>query len=219
MLGRVTFAALLLAAGGAAVLDGVGLVQMGVREYLALALAVIGTGLVVGAWVGRARWLIAIGLVLVPALLVAGLVQASVRDEGPMNRVERPFALSQVRPEYRQTAGQMTIDLSKVSFSPDATNVDASLGVGKLVVVVPRDVNVNVDAQVGAGSAELFGRGYGHDDRSGSVDSSGGVDKSGGDRNGPGVDETLTSSGTPDGGQLQLDLRAGLGEIVVRRAP
>src|SRR5207244_3031574 len=71
MLGRVTLAATLLAAGGAAVLDAAGLVRMDARAYLALAMTVVGLGLLAGAWIGRARWLIAVGLVLVPPLLVA----------------------------------------------------------------------------------------------------------------------------------------------------
>jgi hypothetical protein len=206
VLGRVTFAALLLAAGLAAVMDAVGLVEMDVRAYLALALTVVGGGLVVGAWIGRARWLIAVGLVLVPALLVAGAIQGSLRDGGPADRVERPASLAELQPEYHHAAGQLTIDLSNVSFGPELTRVDASLGVGQLVVIVPEDVTVDVDAQVGAGGADLLGSEIGND----TFDDSG---------KGPGVDEVVTSAGTPEGGRLRLELRAGLGEILVRRGP
>jgi Cell wall-active antibiotics response 4TMS YvqF len=203
----VTFAVLLLAAGTAAILDAVGLVDMDVRAYLALAMTVVGVGLVAGAWIGRARWLIAIGLLLVPPLLVAGAIQGSLRDGGPADRVVAPASLSQVESTYSYPAGQLTIDLSKVDFGPDGTHVDASLGIGQLVVIVPDDVTVEMDAQVGAGRADLLGRRFGDQRR---FDADG---------DGPGVDELVTSAGSAEGGRLRLDLHTGLGEIVVRRAP
>ncbi|MBI2237128.1 MAG: PspC domain-containing protein [Actinobacteria bacterium] len=82
-LGWLTFGGMLLALGMAAVLDNLGAIRPWVGQYPALALGILGAGLVVGAWWGRARSLILLGLLLVPVVL-AGPGQGSTR--GPYRR-------------------------------------------------------------------------------------------------------------------------------------
>ena len=65
-LGPITLASALLAVGGAALLNNIGLTSLTGGQLGALALIVLGAGLVVGAWWGRARWLTFIGLLLLP---------------------------------------------------------------------------------------------------------------------------------------------------------
>ncbi len=73
MLGWLTVAAALLAAGVAGALDNLGVVNLTPARIVALVLSVIGVGLLVGSVRGRAWWLILLGLLLVPVMAVASV--------------------------------------------------------------------------------------------------------------------------------------------------
>src|SRR5439155_2603085 len=77
-LGWMVVGAVLLALGVAALLDVANAIRMSLVQYLAVALALIGVGLLTGAFVGRARWLVVPGLLLIPFLLVASLIEVPV---------------------------------------------------------------------------------------------------------------------------------------------
>src|SRR6185369_6130775 len=62
-LGRVTLSLTAIALGLLVVIDLMGGVSVPGDVYPAVALTVIAAGLIAGAWVGRARWLIPIGVV------------------------------------------------------------------------------------------------------------------------------------------------------------
>ena len=64
MLGRLTWSALLVAAGVAWLIDVTGAASVDARFVLALELGIVGVALLVGTWFGRARGLIAVGIVL-----------------------------------------------------------------------------------------------------------------------------------------------------------
>ncbi|HEY1740548.1 MAG TPA: PspC domain-containing protein, partial [Acidimicrobiia bacterium] len=70
MLGRLTWSALLLLAGAAALLNATGAVDVDAGFVLTLALVLVGVALLVGAWLGRSRGLIALALLLVLACSV-----------------------------------------------------------------------------------------------------------------------------------------------------
>lgn len=72
--------------------------------YMALPLAVVGLGLVTGAWYGRARWLIALGAVLAVALGITVGVEKD-RRRGPVGHVatdERRATGGHVHDQYGQ---------------------------------------------------------------------------------------------------------------------
>ena len=193
-LGWFTVAAVLLSVGIAALLDGAGAVRLTAAQYLAVAVTVIGAGLLVGAVWGRARSLIALGLVLLPTLLLASVVPFHV--EGGLGMVNAsPAAADQIRDEYRLSAGDMRLDFSKVELGAEPVEVDASVGTGRIDVVVPRDARVIVDGKAGVGDIGLFKR----------------------FRGGLGIATTGTAGPEDGAGPLILHLQAGAGEITVRR--
>src|SRR6266508_6534332 len=90
MLGWLTVAAALLAAGVAGALDNLGVVNLTPARIVALVLSVIGIGLLVGSVRGRAWWLILLGLLLVPVMAVA-IVASDVPLRGRTGQqVEQP---------------------------------------------------------------------------------------------------------------------------------
>ena len=175
---------------------GLSLVGVSVTTGVALALLLTGGALIVGAWRGRARWLIPLGLVLSLALAAAAVVDDVPIRGGAGDPHFHPVTIEEIRSPYRLGAGELVVDLGDLDLRGQTVTVVASVAAGSLRVVVPRDAAVDVDAHVGAGDLELLGR---HSD---------GFD----------VDRTVIESGRDGGGRIVLRARAGLGEVEVRRA-
>jgi phage shock protein PspC (stress-responsive transcriptional regulator) len=122
--------------------------------YPALALAVIGVVLVVGAWVGRAGGLILLGVVAALVLAVTALANPAF-DSGRAVSVEATSA-GQVADTYFVPAGRMYVDLSQVRDvgNLDGRTVDIGARAGEIIVVVPADVRTVVSARV-SGPGEI----------------------------------------------------------------
>jgi hypothetical protein len=166
MLGRLTLAFGLIILSTMALLDVSG-VTFGAQEtrdlfdpihYVATALAVIAVGLLVGAFVGRARWLIFVGIFILPILLVTSLWSV-VFSWTAGEYTYAPAAVAEVDSPYELGAGQMTIDLTGLSAAELAEigHIEAQLGVGEMKILVPANVGVLLDASVGMGDIDVPG--------------------------------------------------------------
>jgi phage shock protein PspC (stress-responsive transcriptional regulator) len=122
---------------------------------IAAVLAVLGIGLVVAAWWGRARSLIGWAVVAALALGAATAVDVDVRG-GTGERSWEPRSVSELQSPYRLGAGEADLDLTELDAS-GTVEVRASLGMGDLRVHVPTDVDVVVDAHAGFGVVDLPG--------------------------------------------------------------
>jgi hypothetical protein len=156
-LGWMTLGAVFLVTGIAALLDNAGAISLNLAQFLALPLVVIAVGLLIGAWVGRARWLVVPGLLLVPAIVFASLVTVPFKG-GFGDRLYEPLTATGASHPYRLIAGRMTLDLSQLPQGQTPRTVTASIVAGDMLVYVPPAVTVEVRAQVGAGQTRLFGR-------------------------------------------------------------
>jgi hypothetical protein len=163
--------------------------------YPALALAVIGALLVVGARFGRPGGLIALGVVATIALL-----GTSVDDTGfEEQRVSHtPDAASGLESAYTFSAGAYHLDLTEV------TDLDALDGrtlavqgkAGEIVVTLPDGVDVDVDARLaGAGEIVVLGE----------------------QRSGLGVSVEQSVPGGDDVPAIDLELGLVVGKIEVRQ--
>jgi hypothetical protein len=194
-LGGFVVSSALLALGVLGFVDLAGAAVDG-SAYLALPLAVVGLGLVAGAWYGRARWLIAIGAVLTAALGIASAAEglsAADRDV-----TWRPTSIEQVESSYTISAGNALLDLSDVDFDGQTRSVRVRVSVGNLTIIVPSTVDVRVTAEVDVGNADLLGTtwsGIGHDSHT----------------------VTDTGSDGPGGGQLIIEATVDIGDVEVRR--
>ena len=112
----------------------------------------IGAALVLSAFTGRARRLVLPAVAF--AVSVAVIAAAHVDLHGGVGeRTYRPHLLSEVHHDYRLGAGRLEVDLREVAFPPGDTHLHVRLGVGELVVLVPRGVCVATSAQIGGGYA------------------------------------------------------------------
>ncbi len=170
------------------------------RIVFAAALAVVGVGLVVGAFAGRARGLVVWGVLLTALASVAAVVPDVPVHGGVGDRVWRPTSLDQLRSEYRLGIGDAELDLSQLDLSTAGRQrVDVRQGVGDLTVVVPADVVVRIDADVRAGDLRLP-----------DLPSIDGTDLS---------ERVVVPEGSaPGSAVLVVDAELGLGSLEVRRA-
>ena len=128
--------------------------------YPALALAVVGLMLVVGAFVGRAGGLIFLGIVSAVALAVTSVVGTfsgiAFRDSDRVSVA--PTSATSVHSEYTIESGRLSVDLSDVA-DPEALDgrtIDINARAGELVVVLPDGVQSDVTAGIdGPGQIDL----------------------------------------------------------------
>jgi len=153
VLGRLTIAVGLIVVASMALLDVSDLaIDIEPFHYFAAAIAVLGVGLLIGAWAGRARWLIFIGIIITPLLWLSMLLPVTW-DFSIGEFQHTPVTVEEATNTYEQGAGQMTIDLTQLSSGELAEigTIEASLGLGEMVIRVPSDIGVALSAQVGAG--------------------------------------------------------------------
>jgi phage shock protein PspC (stress-responsive transcriptional regulator) len=200
-LGPVTFAVALIATGLALALNNLDVLDLSVGQVLAVFLTVLGGGLLVGTWWGRAWGLIPIGLLAVPVVAVAALAGPVPVEGGVAERLYQPTTPAEIRSPYRLAGGELIVDLSRVDFGPGAPPVQASVAGGRLLVVLPDEVTADVRGRVGVGALDLLG----HVDTGAQVNSAVAVPPA----------KPPAKGAAPT---VRLDLMVGYGVIEVRRA-
>jgi phage shock protein PspC (stress-responsive transcriptional regulator) len=198
-LGAATFSMVFVALGAVAVLDLSNAADVGPSAYFAGALGVVALGLLIGAWFGRARWLIALGLVLAVALGIATAAESwnRVGNVGS-DVVWRHNTVGELANRYENNFGNSVLDISGVDFTGQDRRVTVGANFGSLEVMLPPEVDVTVTATLGAGKATVLG------------DQWSGVDR---------PDRTVTDLG-PDGaggGELELIIEVNAGDLEVHR--
>ena len=172
------------------------LLEAGLTVGLGLGLLVVGGGLVVGAWAGRARLLVPVGLLLATALVATWIVDVPLRG-GVGERRYRPATVAELDSPYRLLAGETELDLSGLDLSATDATVVASVGVGELRVLVPEGAALQVDARTTVGAVDVLDRSWGGARSRGRV----------------------VEPGREGGGRLVLRLQVGVGQVEVQRAP
>jgi phage shock protein PspC (stress-responsive transcriptional regulator) len=194
-LGRLTFFAVVMVIGVMAVIDMAG-ASIAVSAYFAAALVTIGLGLVVGAWLGRARGLIALALITTLGLLVSTGTERWGGEVG--NSVYRPATLGAIADRYDFTAGNATLDLRAIDFAKQKQDITVTMKLGQLKVLLPKLVDTTTTLRMDNGRAVILGKVF----------------------DGQAVDgQSVTDLGTDGdgGGKLTLDLQMDTGNVEVTR--
>jgi phage shock protein PspC (stress-responsive transcriptional regulator) len=188
--------ALLAASGVFGLLAALGVYDVDLEVAFAAGVVMIGGAIAAGAITQRrVGALVPVGLVLLAAFGVAAATPVSI-SAGAGEKAERPLTVLALEPTYELGLGSLDLDLGAVELPTGTTSIDASVGVGELLITVPEGVALEIDAHAGAGEIDVFGET--HD----------GFD----------VDRTLSFAGpTPDAPLLQVEADVGFGAIEVRR--
>ncbi|MEU8158390.1 PspC domain-containing protein [Micromonospora sp. NPDC048986] len=198
-LGAVTFSLIFLVLGLVALLDLLDVFAISASAYFAAALATIALGLLVGTWFGRARWLIALGLVTAAALGTATVAESYDRIRGVDGAVTwAPTDYRDLADRYENSFGDAVLDLRGIDFAKRDSQVTVAVNFGQATVVVPPNVDVTTVADVNAGDATIFGN------RSGGLD-------------GRLRESTDVGADGPGGGTLRLYIHVNAGNLEVTR--
>jgi hypothetical protein len=139
-------------------LERVGVVDVSVTAVLGLATMVVGVSLMLLAGRGSHGGLITLGAILALVTLVTAVAPTEGFQGGVGDRAVVVSTVDDIRPDYNLAMGTLTIDLRDVDAFGAPTVLTASVGIGKLSVLVPEGTEVAVDALVGAGETVIFGR-------------------------------------------------------------
>jgi phage shock protein PspC (stress-responsive transcriptional regulator) len=164
--------------------------------HVAIAVIVLGVAMVALAFRGGARWLILPALALA---LPAGVVSASGADlhGGVGERSHRPHTLQDVRDGYELGVGHLEVDLRDVAFPPGDHPLELRIGMGDVDLIVPKDVCVATNAEIGAGYVGAL------------------------DRDAAGLDVDWSDTPTPPPGvpRLVVEADVGMGALFVSHRP
>lgn len=154
-LGAIVLGLLAIAIGGVWFADVANWYDPDTTQLLAIGLAIIGLGLLVGAFTGNARWLIWLAI---PFILIAHLsanvtrgVDASIGD-----RTWRPTSVAELQQPFTLGVGDATLDLGALDASALAgRRIEASLSVGTLRVITPVTTSATVTTRVALGTSRI----------------------------------------------------------------
>lgn len=210
-LGAITLLAALMVMGLMGAGAAAGLFPLSPTVFFAVPLVVVAAGLLVGAFMGRARWLI------IPAILLALITAASVpvarfadsMAGGVGGQVWQPTTAT----EYELGLGTATLDLTtwaddaSVPLPTQDTTVSATVQVGELMVLVPETWQVDLAAEVNTGDISINNELLAPDQP--------GLTTVG---DGMSFNSVLSPVGTATAA-VTLDLEAGLGTIAIVQVP
>ena len=151
-LGRLTIGLMLLGVGVLALLDAIPAVEIypEPRHYLALAVTILGVGLLVGTIWGRARWLIIVAVVMLPTLFFSPVFEFDwTTDTFEQTVVVTEF--EDLEALYALDIADLVIDLRQLPWNDQEIDLAARVDFGNLEVIIPSDVGVTGMASVDIG--------------------------------------------------------------------
>ena len=159
ILGRLTIGFMPLGMGVLAVLDNISAIAIDAepRHYLALAVTTLGVGLLVGAVVGRARWLILVAVIALPTLLFSPVFEFDWNSE-EFDRNITPIAFVALEPMYSIDVGNLVIDLRDLPWDGQTVDLNVHVDAGNLEIYVPDGVAIVGEASVDIGRVAAPGR-------------------------------------------------------------
>ena len=154
--GAVVTGALLVVVGGLWLFDAIDVIDVQAAIVLPAVLAVIGLALIIGAFDGPHTGLVVAGVfVSIAVLAVAaappdafhgGIGERNITVTDEVNLAER----------YDVGVGELRLDLSHLDMT-EAAEVQVTVGAGDIMIFLPADVPVDIEAAVGAGQINLLG--------------------------------------------------------------
>jgi len=190
-----TLSVIALLAGAAILGDKVDLIGVTIPGFLAVALGLVGVGLLVSAWWGRAPGLIPVGIVVTMALAVTTAVNLG-SWHGAGERIHRPEGTADLADAYRLGAGHMVVDLRDLELAEGSRELEIELTFGQLDVYIPSGPEVVISAENRMGQLTVLGEseeGLGND-----------------------IDSVVPAE-PGESGRLEVDIAVGAGSTDVRR--
>ena len=194
--GLVLLGLLLAGVGVVWLLSSTGVLDVSPVVWLGSLLVLIGAVLVVVPRGGHVGVLIALGIVLSLTGAAASTIDTGLLSGGVGDRTERPQSIEDLH-HYKLGVGSLQIDLTSFADQLEPVPVEATIGVGEIVVTVPADAVLDVTSHMSVGEIVIRGQ----------------------QRNGVDVDFDARFRGAMGlGPVIVLDLKGGMGSIRVENA-
>lgn len=139
-------------------LERIGALDISLTAVLAMGTMVVGVSLIVLSRYGPHGGLIVFGSLLALVTFVTAAAPFEGFQGGVGDRTYAVDSAGQIRPDYNLAMGKLTIDLRSVDDLPSTATLKASVGMGELLIRVPQGTAVDVQANIGAGQLEIFGK-------------------------------------------------------------
>jgi hypothetical protein len=185
--------ALLVVVGAVWMADRFEWIDIGPALVLPLLVTAVGVVLLALSFEGDHPGLVTFGVILAVITLFTAVAPTQGFRGGVGERRIDPTSMSDLESPYRLGIGSLRIDLGDLGVE-GTVEIEADVGLGDLLVIVPDDVAVDVQVRAGAGEVRLFG------ERSEGVD----------------VEDSFTTSGSPRD-VLVIDASVFMGQVEVRR--
>jgi hypothetical protein len=187
--GRLALGLVLVLAGTLWLLAAADVVEIDFRVGIGILLVAIGVALAVSRT--HRGVLVAAGVLLLLVGVPALFVDEDVIHGGVGNEEETPSSGADLEP-FRHGIGRLTVDLTSDGLEIDGATIEASVGIGELLVLVPTSIDFTLDAHVGAGNIQAL------DEETNGVDA-----------------DIELISGTAGSQEITLDLEVGIGNLRV----
>lgn len=147
--------ALLSVASATAIAIAGGVEWLTPSRIAAVALAVIGIGLVTGAFLHTGSGLLIAAVPVAGIVILASLVAPINISGGIGNGDFRPATTADLHIEYQIGIGELRLDLRNIELDQDHT-LSAVAGIGRVEVIVPDGMHIRVSCETGIGSTDCL---------------------------------------------------------------
>lgn len=154
--GSIVLGLVLVAAGILWLLDALDVFDLRAALVLPILLALVGLALVIGSFDGPHSGLVVFGVFLTVAVVLAAVFPPNAFTGGIGERTYRVTSQEQLEPSYNVGMGTLTLDLTDLTLT-ESTSVDVTVGAGEMLIRLPADLAVAIDASTGAGEVNLLG--------------------------------------------------------------
>jgi phage shock protein PspC (stress-responsive transcriptional regulator) len=156
LVGWLSFGLALVVGGVMWALHDAGSADLSLAQILGAPLAVLGAGLLLVSFVGRGRWTILPALLLVPPALVASLIHVPL-DGVWADRTLTPHTAAGIGTSFEQSGNRLVFDFTKLEPGEHPSPITANMGIGEVLVIVPKGMPLTIHSEVGAGSLRPLG--------------------------------------------------------------
>ena len=153
---RMTLSLLALWFAGAIAFDQLDWAEVDASAAVAIGLLLVGGASLIASLIGGGRGLIPLGLLLALTLAVAVVIEPVIED-GVGDREHAVTDVTTLEPAYRLGIGKLDVDLSGLDIPPGETaTVEVELGIGEATVLIPADVDLRLEGDVGIGELVIL---------------------------------------------------------------
>jgi hypothetical protein len=193
-LGVLTLSAAFVVVGVLILVGNLGIARVTIGQLAAAALTVVALGLVVGAWWGRSRFLVVVGVVLVPFVIAGGSMHFPLKG-GLGDRFVHARSIDDVATNHEILLGGLHMNLANLRDFTGEREIDISMAAGQATIFVPDRIGLTVTGEIEWGNAAV-GQGP---------------------QRGDDLVLDSTIAGRPGTGHLTIDFSGGIASLYVER--